>query len=335
MAGSGGYAGQLGWSVGLESWLDAPDSPVRRYWRVIEFGSAATEWPWQGEVVAGLWGSQARGRIGSGHGRFSSNRDEKLVPYFKKLGQDMLGPARHALWDFMEGGKGPNMELLKVDRFMKVLGGKKRVDGSHAPRRYAMRPVTTPAQARRARASLFHWLLTATAADISSIPFVVGQITNPVEAGHYYRRALSAFPLEAEQGRAVEEAFAFALRSGSKSPLQQLRKVQAFDNSTGSASRGRARTYVDSAGLRRYGAHSGAMIAVAASPTVQTLTRDDKGRFVNGTWQQALREANELVAKAFQQAVVDEMEQQGERPRTGAMAKATRDPRNRYPRDLG
>lgn len=43
------YAGQVGWAVGLPTWLDSPASKVNRYWRVIEFGAAATAYPWLGD----------------------------------------------------------------------------------------------------------------------------------------------------------------------------------------------------------------------------------------------------------------------------------------------
>lgn len=330
------YAGQAGWSVGMASWLDDPASKVNRYWRVIEFGSAATGWPWKGKLVAGLWGPNAgpRGGLwGSATTEFSGRNNQKFAPYFSDIGQDMLGPARKALWDFMKGGKGPNMDKLQATYFYRV-HEKKRKDGS-VKRKVTLVTAHTPGQEKKARKAMFHWLLTK-ATDASQIPFVTGTIDRDIPPGDFYRAALASFPMETEQAQAVREALDFALHhQGKESTLTALRKQQKEDNYSGTAAKGRRKNLETNDSIRRFSVHGRARVSVAADVTTQSLMFDGGGRFVNGTWQIALREVNELIAMRFQDAVVAEMQRSSHRPPTNALIEATQDPHNRYPRDKG
>ena len=329
----GSFAGQLGWGVGMYDWLDSEASQVKMYWRMIEHGSEDSNWPWVGKRIAGLWGSQAgpRGALhGSANNPFRPGADtEKLAPYYDTINSDMLGAARRALWVFLGGGKGPNMDLLRASFFVKT-----EMRGGKNSKRRVTRLVqaTTEAQRRHARQSLFYWFMTQ--ASVEQIPFVQGVVHRPIEPRDYYAKALRSFPLEQRQLEAMRHVFAEAFQTFTgRTDLEVLRKAQARDNLSGRASTGRARQVVDDAGLRRFGVFGNTEVTIAATPTIQSLTRE-QGRFVNGAWQSALREANERVAILFQEAVVGEMVR-GRRPATYALRKATADPRNRYPRDLG
>lgn len=343
--GSSNYAGQIGWAVGILSFLNDKSNPVERYWRVIEEGSAATKWPWQGAGIAGLWGDSAgpRGALHDTAGtRFEGRGDQKFAPYFRKREQDMLGPARAAISRFLGGGRGANMDLLKVThvtiyrrRWMRgdriSEGGTGKPTG---PVYEVERPVSSTADIKRARRALYHWYL-AGASSAAQIPFVYGRIQNPVEGQHYYEKAMRSFrpKLPAMQAQAMRESLDFALRQNPSLSVTNLRKQQASDNIGGTARKGRARAERRVADLRNYKPFDTALQVIAADVTVQSLIRDDKGRFVNGTWQQALRGANARIAEQYQREVAQLMEAKGKRPSTNALVRATLDAKNRYPRD--
>lgn len=332
------YVGVIGWSVGVTSWLDSPTSRVGRYWRVIEHGSAATQWPWQGQLVAGLWGPRAEprgGLHGSARSAFQPGLgNEKFAPYFRTIGQDMTGPARRALIVLMGGNaKKPNLQAFEgvATYFYRKKKGK--------PAEKVM--ARTPGQMRKAQRGLWFWLMTR--ADARQIPFVTGVIQRPVVAADYYGKALSTFPMRDMQIQALRNALGSALGNSSRMS-EQLRAAQrqfAEDSSYfDTPARVPRQGYLPKAKLKgdAYAAglpgHVGNIVVKAASAEVQSLITTQNAKFVNGVWQQALREANEYVAMAFQRHVAELM-QAGTRPPTKALREATLAPENRYPRDKG
>jgi len=322
-----GYGGQVGWAVGLPSWLNSPASRVNRYWRVIEFGSAATEYPWVGQQVAGLWGDNARPRGFNARTQFEPGRlNQGFQPYFSKLGQDMLGPARAALWDFMEGGKGPNMDLLHVTEYRKQIV-KKNKKGQVTRREMVTRQAHTESQMNRARRQLFFWFMTR-AESAHELPFVQGTINREIPAGHYYEEALKSFDMHGWHKRALEETFAEAM-GGAKLTLGNMRKDQAFDNAGERKGKGRARAFYTDESVQRLLPRS--LASAAAHVQIQSLSRA-QGQFVNGAWQQALREYNARIARAFQAEVVGHMAAP-HRPATEFLRKATAAAENRYPQN--
>src|SRR5690606_22243005 len=106
MAKANTFAGRLGWAVGIPEWLNNENSKVNRYWRVIEYGSSATRWPWQGQRIVGLWSNLPGPRGGLITGQlsmFNVARDQKFVPFFHAKNGDMDRAGRAALYWFLEG----------------------------------------------------------------------------------------------------------------------------------------------------------------------------------------------------------------------------------------
>jgi len=342
--GGSNYAGQIGWAVGIPEWLNSSRSQVERYWRVIEEGSAATKWPWQDQGIAGLWGDNARPGWNGATDPFGGRNNQAFAPFFRNREDNMLGPARAAIMRYLGDGKGKNMDQLKVSyvttyrrqwiagQDAKRFGGRGKATG---PVERKTRSSLTPSDVKRARRALLHWYLTG-ATKPNQIPFVYGVIKNPVVGANYYGRAMQKFrpQLPGVQAAMMREALDFAIQTaGGKTSVTALRKVQAFDNAGESARTGRARAERRVDELRTYEPYDTAIQVQLADITVQSLMRDDKGRFVNGLWQQALRNANERVAMQYQAMVVELMRAEGRRPRTNALVAATESPENRYPRN--
>jgi hypothetical protein len=342
--GGSNYAGQIGWAVGILEFLNDPGkNPTERYWRVIEEGSGATKWPWQDQGIAGLWGDYPRPDWDAADTQFTPGRNNQaFAPYFRNREQNMLGPARVAIMRYLGDGKGRNMDQLKVSYVKtyrrqwiagedaKRFGGRGKATG---PVEVKTKTWLTPSDFKRARRALLHWYLTG-ATRPNQIPFVYGVIKKPVEGANYYGKAMAKFKptLPAMQAKAMREALGFAF-SGDTKVLQQLRKIQAFDNSSGTARTGRAVAERRTADLKKYEPFDTAIRVQVANVVVQSLIRDSYGRFVNGTWQAALREANERIAMAYQAMVVAEMRNHRHRPATNALVEATANAENRFPRN--
>lgn len=323
----GQTAGTSGWSVGRFDWLNDPASKVNRYWRVIEQGSSATKWPWQGETIVGLWGPNAgpRGELHKGDlDAFQTGRaDQKFVPFFRQRGSDMTRAARAALWYYFDGGKGPNMEQLTPD------ATRSRHEGGHFN-----------ADAERHR--IFFWLMTR--AKLDQMPFVSGVVVRPIPPALFYQRALASFdPLgkEIEALRAGVQHLAGANVS-TPSGLATAREALAVDTGSyqgvqRSLSPGQAiglRPAARTGAPRQFVTHAPVPVSMATatlSAASQDFLRDGKGRFSSGAWQDMLRKVNRDVAKQYQDAVVSLMNAERKRPPTGDLIKATKAPQNRYP----
>lgn len=317
--GRGSYGGSLGWSVGLPEWLNNPNSKVNRYWRVIEEGSDRTDWPWQGRRVVGLWGPNAGPRGGLINGDLSAFQtgrgDQKFVPFFRSIDQaDQRRAARAALYYFFGGGRGPNMELLDVD-----------------PGRVASRNRRQSAESNRKR--IYFWLMTR--ARVEDMPFVQGVIIREVKAGHYYARALMTFDPMEHEVRAVREVFDFVLGGTDPRTSAGLRKMRGAVNDEMVA---RARAWgrrgqnaKPKTGPRRYEGNAipQGLATMSSSYLVQDNIRTSRGTISQFTSE--LNDVNARVAAAFQAEVVQMMQQERRRPVSGALIKATADPRNRTP----
>lgn len=171
-----GWVGQQGWTVGIFEWLNGPKSKVSRYWRAIENGDSSMV----GRHIIGLWGPNpgmnARpNSIMSGDLSAFNWAYKKFVPFAAKEGTDPLKAARAALWYFMDGGKGRNMELLNPQ--FKSAGHSKNVEVE--------------------RRRMFYWFMTK--APLEKIPFVQGVIKEPMIARKHYREAEQGFlPIQME-----------------------------------------------------------------------------------------------------------------------------------------
>jgi hypothetical protein len=99
---SSGYAQKVGWTVGLRTWLDSPESKVSRYWRAIEYGEE-----WNADLI-GLWGK------GRSLDPFREGEGQLFAP-FGKSSTDPLKRARKAFWYYITGGKmgKPNVSDLE------------------------------------------------------------------------------------------------------------------------------------------------------------------------------------------------------------------------------
>jgi hypothetical protein len=309
----------LGWSVGRPEWLDDPSSKVNRYWRTIEYGSAASGWPWAGKRVVGLWGPSAGtndrpGRLHSGElSMFSDRDDQKFVPFFKEIAGDeasMKRAGRSALLFLFGGGPTssklhfPNEELIKPDLSIRDKRGKLR--------------AKTP---ERARLNFWFWLMTR--ARLEDMPFVQGKILREVEAGNFYRKTLIDFhPLQREV-QALKEELGFQ-------SLKTTRKYQGLDakDSRGREVPAKTGTPVqDKSYETRMGSRF--IVNVSASGRTQDNIRDAFGRFTSG---QAITAAvNKRLALQFQEALIERMSHGRERPSTGDLIEAHGDANNRLP----
>jgi hypothetical protein len=322
--GVGGYGGSLGWSVGNLDWLNDPGSKVNRYWRVIEQGSNATDWPWQGRRIVGLWGPNAGPRTrlinGGDLSAFQRGRgDQKFVPFFRSIDQaDNRRAARAALYYFFGGGKGKNMELLNVDPSSTANAKNRRYD----------------VESNRKR--IYFWLMTR--ARVEDMPFVQGVIIREVQAGHYYARALLSFgdPVEREldELRRVM-AHVYGAGGGWADPttpagLKKGRQYQALDaySKYGDVApkTGRRRTE-----KRTHSAAVGGryIATVNATAYVQDFIRTGRGTI--SQYVSEMTKVNQRMAVAFQAEVVQLMMQDRRRPMSGDLIKAHRDARNRTP----
>ena len=304
-----GYAGKIGWTVGRASWLDDPASKVNRYWRQIEQGQR-----FSGVILIGLWGDRAGTnarpnmlRDGQSLSAPGDSGGQKFVPFGETNdAATALHRARFALWYFLTAGKmgRPSNEDLS------------RLHGA------------SPSENRR----IFFWLMSK--APVSRIPFVSARAKRSVEGRHYYTRALDSFNpmqmeidmLRAEIGPLIRGAF-----------TQGKARALVGGDSTAGSRKGPARQEVTDAssylgGRAPMAGASGLGIAtVTAGAPVQDLIRAGGGQFPAGQWQAMLIDINRKVAIAFQEHVVALMKDSALRPPTGDLARATADPRNRYP----
>lgn len=299
---SNGYVQLLGWGVGNLEWLNDPASKVNRYWRVIEEGSEATAWPWQGQTIVGLWGPQAepRGALhGTGFSVFGESDTEKFIPFFAKLGTDLDAAKRAALLSLFGVAPGSKMTVTRNEDLL-----------------YG----DTPAQKRKA----LYYLMERVPVD--RVPFVRGVIQQPVLARHHYANARAKFQPLAKELEALREQLRgiFSQDIATTAGLQKARGILATDVSG-----------VPRSGPRRSESREfpsdGAVVSITASPIVQDLIRDGKGQFSTKVWQDIVRAVNRQVAEAFQAAVVAEMEsERGRRPATDRLIEATASPQNIY-----
>lgn len=319
MPAGGTYGKALGWSVGSFAWLDNPASKVNRYWRVIEQGSDATDWPWAGRRVIGLWSNKATprgGLIGPGLSPFENGRgNQKFVPFFADIdNSDARDAARAALYYFFEGGKGRNMELIRAVRppTKREIGNGRPWDPDNARKRF------------------YFWLMNY--ARVEDMPFVQGVIVRKIEAGHFYAKALGNFDPMQHEVEAMREVFSHILApSGSSAAepnsrlgLKRLREIQAFDDGDIAPKKGRRRAEKTPHTSRVRGRFA---VSVNASVVLQDNIRNSRGQL--SRLQAEVVEVNRRVAAAFQAEVVEVMQAERRRPATGELVKATADPRNR------
>ena len=313
-----GYAGKVGWTVGLASWLDDPASLVNRYWRQIEHGQS-----FEGVILIGLWGNNP-GAIGAQgpHGN-RLRTGEPLTPPGEGFGNQKfvafgetasaataLHRARFAFWYFITDGK---MGRPSNENLSKLHGA-------------------SPSERRR----IFFWIMSK--APINKIPFVSAKAKRSVEGRHYYTRALDSFdPMQVEI-QMLREVIGPMIRGAFSQT--SARATMARDSGS-SARKGRTRREVSDATSYLAGMRPGeigpvpasmGIATVTAGSNVQDLIRTGGGQFPAGQWQAAIIEVNAKVAAAFQEHVVALMEEGPHlRLPTGDLIKATRDPRNRYP----
>lgn len=308
---SSGYAGKVGWTVGRASWLDDPVSKVNRYWRQIEQGQN-----FGGVILIGLWGDRAGtnmrpnilrdgqalsapGEGGLGH--------QKFVPFGEtNSAATALHRARFAFWYFITNGK---MGRPTNEDLSKLHGA-------------------SPSENRR----IFFWLMSK--APVGRIPFVSARPKRSIEGRHYYQRALDGFDpmqveidmLRAEIGPLIRGAFtqgkarALIGRDSAAGPRKGRVRQEVADASSHLGGR------VPMAGASGLG-----IVTVTAGSNVQDLIRVGGGQFPAGQWQAMLIDINRKVAMAFQERVVALIRDSALRPPTGDLARATADPRNRYP----
>lgn len=308
-----GYQGLLGWTVGRFDWLNAADSKVSRYWRVIEHGSAATKWPWMGKTIVGLWGPRAgpRGQLrGSGDSIFAEGvGNQKFIPFFTKMDADLEQAKKAALMTLFGVPRGGR---LKPTRNEDLLWGK------------------TPSDKARALYNL------VVRVPVDRVPFVQGTISNEIEPRNFYGKTLASFrPLEVELAALREEVGPMigGLDPNSNQGRARSRELVAFDAGTKPRSGRRKVEGIPTTGrVTKAGKTVGTgLVTVGASALVQDFIRDGGGHFTSGAWQDMIRSVNARVAEAFQEALVAEMRAERTRPATGALVDATKDPRNRYP----
>ena len=291
-----GYTQKLGWSVGLASWLDSPNSKVNRYWRALEYGQKAGTGP-----LIGMWGDSVGARRG---GALSvptrGRRDQIFVPFGDS--REGLRKARFAFWYYITNGRmgrPTNEDLAKL----------------HAQ---------NPSSARR----IFFWIMTK--ASIEQIPFASAQPRRRTNARHYYRKALASFDPMAVEKEILRREVLTMLNGVFKQ--SKARAAMAAETNQQPRS-GRARQEVTGSELRGRMGESAGIVVTAASPQAQDFLRSSGGQFPSGLWQQMLVRVNRQVAAQFQQAVVEQMRNGPRfRPDTGELIRATESPNNRIPR---
>lgn len=329
MPGTGNYGEKVGWSVGLESWLNSPASKVNRYWRAQEYGLN-----FKGLKLIGLWGASAGRntrpnelRHGQELGAPGESRGQKFVPFgTTHSAGTALKRARFAFWYFITHGR---------------MG--RPTDGDLAILHGHPRPVTTkrrgggdPVAAANRR--IFYWMMTKTTS-YKQIPFVRAVVLKNIPAHRYYAKTVKAFRpaereleiLKVEIARLMSTAFS----------TKNARVAMGADHRKGNIGpkTGPRRTEVAPGGagkylLQQYGAEVGlGLVTVTSGTALQDNIRNRLGQFGNNEWQDMLRNVNVKMAYEFQLAVAEKMNADSKlRPETFDLAKATMDARNRLPR---
>jgi hypothetical protein len=305
------YGGLLGWSVGIESWLDS--TKAGRYWRAIENG---TDY-FVGKNIVGLWGG-LRGQF-TARTAFGDWEGEKLAPYWGKgeLGNEtaMLRGARAALWVYMGRGRGSHMDLFRTQP------GRKDRQG------HAM------SERKQQKAILFFLMKRAT---LTQIPFTQGVIRQKIPAAHYYTKAIQTFDPAARELALLREELE---RNGWLKGRDRTKPAADIMTSVGLQ---RARAFIaDGSGRdkpstgprwaspnQQYGAFE---VNVTASAVLQDFSRV-RGKFANVEGQGIVHDINQRVAKEFQEHLVQVMENDRKRPATREFVRASADRNNRYPR---
>lgn len=324
------YTQKLGWSVGLQGWLDSPASKVNRYWRKVEEGQVFT-----GLTLIGLWGDRAGSNLRPGsvrEGPLASPGEgagQKFVPFGMTSTPDTaLRRARFAFWYYIT--KGRMGRPTNAD--LSILHGKP--SSGKGKGRHGSDPTAT------ANRRIFGWIMSK--APLGSIPFVSARAARKVEARRYYINAQRKFHPEEYELRllhlAVEDlmggtfnrkkAHAASARETGASPKDG--PVQGSQKAIAA----RLEDYNARASLGYglgYGSQGLASMGISAAG--YDFLRTGGGRFPSGLWQNMLIEVNRKVAEAFQLAVVAEM-QEGPHLRlpTHDLIAAAKDPRNRIPR---
>lgn len=316
----GGYEGKLGWTVGLDSWLDDPASKVKRYWRAIEDGK-----DYGGLILIGLWGNRAGSNARPGNVRegpldepMKGRHDQKFVPFgTTHSSATALHRARFAFWWFITKGKmgrpsDADLSILHVAP--RPVG-----EGKHEPK-------DPEASANR---RMFGWIMSR--ATVTQIPFVSAVALKPIPAHHYYITAVDSFNpgqrqidmLRQEIGSQMKGAFT----------IGKARTAMAIDSpgakvKSGAAAHGATR----SVGPNRpnFGEHG--RFTLTAHPYIQDMVRTGSGTFPAGQWQAMLIDVNRKVAYEYQLHVMSVMRQVTRgRPPTSDLLRATEDSRNRKP----
>lgn len=321
----------LGWTVGLDEWLNKDASKVRRYWRALEEGS---NW-WVGKDIVGLWGdnpgvnTRPNSLINGQQLNPMGGSKEKFVPFFASPYSegDLLRASRAALWYFFGGvsgrGGGPtrNLDLLhpqETQRRDKKTGWSKGAPGGMQDKK-----------------RLFYWLMTKAPAD--RIPFVRGTVRRPIVAGNYYRRADENFNTVQREVQLLREGIATLFSAVPKDittthAREAIREARAAESQTGATPRRSTRAKPGYRSESTAYTRSG-FVTVTARAITQDNIRNGKGQFSHSYWQAMVKDVNRNMAKAFQDEVVAVMQSQSKgRPATKDLINATQDPRNRYPR---
>jgi len=336
--GTGTYGGKVGWSVGLQSWLDDPSSKVARYWRSIEYGS--NNWP--SGRLSGLWGNVAGPNSRPGSFRngelsaFSTGGNQKFVPFFNKRGDDMGKAAVSALIYYFgmtrSGGvkSATNLSAITETRGWDDADHKRKAKDKNG--RFTGKMESRGSGPAEQRRSLFMLIQSASAG--KKVPFVTGDFSTAIEARHFYTKAVQSFdPVEAEvkELREVIGKLIGGRDPYSRSGFQFAREEIAYrmDTKPRTGPRGGKNRVTNRTIAGRLGGNAG-IVSVSASATAQDFLRSGTGF---SHWQAEIEQVNARVAKRFQQVVVDLMRAQPtvRRP-TGDLIAATDDPRNRYPR---
>lgn len=318
----GSYAAKVGWTVGLDRWLDDPASKVNRYWRAMEYGE-----DFSGTVLIGLWGDRAGNNLRPNlnflrdGGPLTAAGDamgQKWVAFgaTHNLGQ-AVKRAKFALWYYVTNGR---MGQPTKEELAQVF---------HRPTDKENRAV-------------FSYMMSSHVT-LGHIPFVRAHALGKVSGRHYYKKAVANFrPMQREK-QLIKEILVPMF----KGSFPNARAAMASDSGGSTKKAGSAKETSDVAGVmqRQQGithqegraAAKGPVMAAGhyhlrAGAAVTDLLRGGGGRFPSGQWQAAVQDVNRAMAKEFQAAVVAEMDKvPHKRPATFDLIKATDNPRNRYP----